>query len=255
MSEPLRESLHDLAAAYALGALDPDEVRAFEAALAKSPPLQRKVAEFREVAALLALGAPAKAFDPALKQRLAWRLGRAKVAPTGGGARPWLQNLAWAAAIAGIVVSSVLADRARRLEREVDTAVAQLDQARRTLANREEALSNILASTVTFTLGTPGERQPSVRIYWNRQSNMWVLLATSLAPAPAGRAYQLWFLQDGRAVPSVTFNSEAGGTALVMAPGPATAAGLSGAAISEEPAGGSAQPTTTPILVGSLTAQ
>lgn len=242
---------HDLAAAYALGALDADETRAFEAELAKSQTLQREVAEYREIAPLLALGADAREVGPDLRRRLAWRVAQERAKER----RPRLAYLAWATAIAGIVVSSVLTVRARRLEREVDSAVAEVDQVRRTLANREEILRDILASTVTFTLGRPGERQPSVRIYWNRQSNRWVLLATGLEPAPAGRAYQLWFLQDGRAVPSVTFNSEAGGTALVIAPGPATAQGLSGAAISEEPAGGSTQPTTTPILVGSLPAQ
>lgn len=251
MSEPLRESLHDLAAAYALGALDADEKRAFEAELARSQTLQREVAEYRKIVALLAHGADAGEVGPDLRRRLAWRVAQERAKAR----RPRLAYLAWAAAIAGIVVSSVLAVRARRLERAVDSAVAELDQIRRTLANREEILGTILASTVTFTLGTPGERRPAVRIYWNRESNRWVLLATSLEPAPPGRTYQLWFLQDGRAVPSVTFNSEAGGNALVIAPGPATAQGLSGAAISEEPAGGSAQPTTTPILVGSLPAQ
>jgi len=48
------QDMKDLAAAYALGALDPAEARSFEAFLATSPEAQREVAEFREVATLLA---------------------------------------------------------------------------------------------------------------------------------------------------------------------------------------------------------
>ena len=48
--------MHDLAAAYVLGALSADEVQRFEALLATSPEAQREVAELRDAAALLALG-------------------------------------------------------------------------------------------------------------------------------------------------------------------------------------------------------
>ena len=57
MSEATPE-MRDLAPAYALGALSPEEARAFEAALAKSPELQREVAEYRELNAVLAAGQP-----------------------------------------------------------------------------------------------------------------------------------------------------------------------------------------------------
>ena len=44
MSHPEPESPRDLAAAYALGALAPEEARRFEAFLAGSPETQREVA-------------------------------------------------------------------------------------------------------------------------------------------------------------------------------------------------------------------
>ncbi len=56
MTAPGQDPIQDLAAAYALGALSPDEVSRFEAFLATSPATQQEVAELREVAALLALG-------------------------------------------------------------------------------------------------------------------------------------------------------------------------------------------------------
>jgi anti-sigma-K factor RskA len=53
----------DLAAAYALGALDAPEAKAFEELLARDAELAREVAEYREVAALLALAEPASPPD------------------------------------------------------------------------------------------------------------------------------------------------------------------------------------------------
>ncbi|HJR51059.1 MAG TPA: hypothetical protein VJ794_08140, partial [Gemmatimonadales bacterium] len=64
MSHPEQESPQDLAAAYALGALSAEEARRFEAYLAGSPEAQREVAEYREVAALLALAGPEPAPSP-----------------------------------------------------------------------------------------------------------------------------------------------------------------------------------------------
>ena len=55
MSAAEHDSVRDLAAAYALGALSPEESREFEAYLASSPEAQREVAEYRDVAALLQL--------------------------------------------------------------------------------------------------------------------------------------------------------------------------------------------------------
>lgn len=250
MTEPVRERLRDLAAAYALGALDADETRAFQAELGSFPELQREVAEYREVAALLALEAPPAAPSETLKQRLLARIAKERRRVP---RRRWIEGLAWAAAVVGLVASGALLLRSRGFQREIDALQAELDAARVDLARRNEILKTILApGTVTFTLSSSAEPQPSVQVFWDRSANLWVLSASNLRPAPAGRAYQLWFLQDGRAVPSVTFNSEPGGAALLRAPGPETVAGLTGAAISEEPAGGSPQPTSAPILIGQL---
>jgi anti-sigma factor RsiW len=70
MSHPEQDSPQDLAAAYALGALSPEEARRFEAYLAGSPEAQREVAEYREVAALLALAGPESVPAPDLRDRV-----------------------------------------------------------------------------------------------------------------------------------------------------------------------------------------
>jgi anti-sigma-K factor RskA len=250
VSDPARQTLRDLAAAYALGALDAEEAAVFEREVANSPDLAREVAAYREVAALLGLAAPPAHLDPALKGRLLERVARPQARPVVRRGR-WPERLAWAAALAGLVASGVFGLKARGAGRYAARLEAELARTRSVLAERETSLHTILGpGTVAFTLSRTGARQPSAQGYWNRGANRWVLYVTSLQPAPRGRAYQLWFLHGNKATPSVTFNSEPAGTALLSLPGPAEVAGLTAAAITEEPEGGSPQPTSAPILVG-----
>lgn len=71
-----------------------------------------------------------------------------------------------------------------------------------------------------------------------------------LKPAPAGRAYQLWLLpKQGNPIASTVFNTEPDGHGLVTRI-PIPDPGITGFALTEEPASGSPQPTSTPFLVG-----
>ncbi len=65
--------LRDQAAAYALGSLTAEEARSFERELARSDELQRAVAEYREICALLAT-ARGVAPPAELKDRLLRRI-------------------------------------------------------------------------------------------------------------------------------------------------------------------------------------
>jgi anti-sigma-K factor RskA len=91
-------------------------------------------------------------------------------------------------------------------------------------------------------------------MFWNRASNQVVLVAFALPPAAPGRTYQLWGIASGKGQKPVslgTFNTSANGEVRLSVTVPA---GLQIAvgAVTEEPAGGSPQPTTTPFLVGQL---
>ena len=68
----------------------------------------------------------------------------------------------------------------------------------------------------------------------------------------AGRTYQLWGIAPGSAPVSLgTFDTDAAGRARAVLQVPAGTA-MELAAITDEPTGGSPQPTTTPFLSGSL---
>lgn len=242
----------DLAAAYVLGALEPEEARAFEARLAHSEDLQREVAELREVSALLAHGARAvPRDDDALKRKLLERLRapderRATHHPT-----LYRPLIAWAAAAVLALAAGVQTirlgetrDAASELRRDTANLSARL-------AERDATLDQILdASTSLIVLTTTGERPPGIQLFWNRSVGQVVLHAFDLPQAPSGREYQLWFLRDGGVVPGGTFNADPDGHALVTLPGPPADITVLGAAVTEEPAGGSPQPTSAIIVSG-----
>ena len=256
MSSIDREELRTLAAAYALDALDAEEARAFESLLASSPELQREVAEYREVSALLALEAPSETVSPP-----GWDRVEDRIVPVDRGVLPFRKGargrqlravLTWAAAAAAVLTVGGLGLRVRDLSRQLNRARDSAVQASTQLAASEEILNEILGAQTVFTLTSTVAPEPAIRVYWNRETNVWVLHAANLTPAEAGRVYQLWFIRDGEPVPSITFNSEPDGQALVSLAAPLEIEGLTAAAVTEEPAGGSAQPTTAPILVGEL---
>lgn len=131
----------------------------------------------------------------------------------------------------------------------------ELDRVNGELASRNRILNDVLfANEQQFLLtSTAQQPEPGIRVYWNRQANVMVLHAFELYPPDAGTVFQLWFLDgDGTVIPSQTFTTAADGHGLVSVAGPANPDGLVGAAVSVEPADGSDQPTTTPILYGEV---
>jgi anti-sigma-K factor RskA len=260
MTGPTYDAPLDLAAAYALGALSPDEAQRFEAFLATSPEAQREVAEYREVAALLALGGDEAAPGEALRERVLARIGEGKTRalPLAGGAggrgAPWLA-LAASLLLAVGLGAGLVSVRGRLAEVETELAARDrtLAQTRQQLTEREATLNSILEPGVQlFQLTASGDPEPGIQLFWNRQQHRAIVYGYRLKSVPAGRAYQLWFIKDGKPVPSVTFKPEADGHAKVeRIPVPSDGA-LSAAAITVEPEAGSAQPTSPIVMVGTL---
>lgn len=247
------------AAAYALDALDATERMEFEALLANSSDARRDVAELREVVSLLAYAAPPSAPPASLRARVLADAERVRPIiagrsvseerPRASGALAVLPYLALAASLAGLVVlgSRYVSERDAR-----STLAAATDSLRQALASRDVIINALLAPEVESVKLTSTERPPSARMYWNRTTGQVVLAAFQLPPAREGRTYQLWGIAKGGAPVSLgTFNTLATGEGRHVA---TTPAGLTIAvgAVTEEPAGGSPQPTTAPFLVGQV---
>ncbi|MEO7136859.1 MAG: anti-sigma factor [Gemmatimonadales bacterium] len=263
MSHPEQGLVSDLAAAYALGALGPEEQREFEALLSSSPEARREVDEYREVAALLALTIPVSAAPRAdLRARVLGGLTSRRVGgavPTRGVRRP-RPMLLWGALAASLLAvvglgANMLSLRGRVAALETDLTASQrsLAERGRELAERLATLNAILEPGVRlYQLTASGDPDPGIQLFWDQQRNLAIVHGFRLKPVPTGRAYQLWFIKDGKPVPSITFKPESSGHVRIeRIPVPADGS-LGAAAVTVEPESGSTQPTSPIILMGPL---
>lgn len=252
MSATIPESIRDMAAGYALGALTPEETRQFEAALATFPDLVREVAEYREVNALLAVGRGVRP-DPAVRDRLMERIGRTKVVPFRPKAAAYLMPIALAATT---VLAVGLGFRVDRLRTELASRTDSLATTAARLARREETLNTLLTAESDLTvlqLTTTGAEPPGIQFFWNRRQNRGVLHAFRLPEPAAGKVYQLWLIpRGGKPIPSTTFGSGADGHALVESFQLPVDGGFEAAAVTIEPTGGSQTPTMPIYLIGKV---
>lgn len=261
-----------LAPAYALGALDADERAAFEAHLATCAACAAEVRAHAEVAALLPYALldeapPASLRDRVLAAATAPGLAASHAEPTpgrvltlvpehraarAGRARAWP---GWLAAAASLVLAAGLGLRLGDERRARALAEGALATERATLAQRDALLATVLAPEVRTAHLTATGQGPEVRVIWNRREGVVVLTAQALAPAPAGRTYQLWGIPTGGTPQSLgVFDADSSGRARAVLRVPPGAA-MDVAAITVEPAGGSPGPTTTPVLAGQIGAE
>jgi len=228
-----------LAAPYALDALDGEERAAFETHLPGCALCRGEVASFREVAARLAAAAPDVSPAPALRRRALAVVRRPR-------------QLAWLAAAAALVLALGAGYgywRERSARRALEQAVVL---ARDSLTARDSLLNAVLAPNVgTADLAATG-KPPSARLFWNPAGRVVVIAVYDLPPAPAGRTYQLWGIATGKAPVSLgVFNPGPSGRLTMALPVPAELV-FHVTAVTEEPAGGSPQPTQTPFLIGEV---
>lgn len=253
MSPESPDSLRELAPGYALGALSAEEKAQFEAALAASPELQREVAAYREVQAMLA-ARPGPAPDPALKDRLMARIGESKQR-----ALPAIRRRGFPILSLGLAAAVLLAVafglRVRTLSDTVQRQDSIIAAREAKLAERERTLNTLLEAEAELLVGhlvATGPDAPGIQLFWNRKANTAIIHAFRLRPAPSGRIYQLWLMRDGVPVPSRTFNSDPDGHALVQAFEVPAEGGFTAAAITIEPEGGSQAPTSPVLLFGAF---
>lgn len=249
----------DLAAAYALDALDPEEHASFEEELARNSDLRDLVDEYREASASLAFVLEPTTPPDGLKERVLARARRVRGAESEARRSPWPVRVAAAAAIliaVGIGAYSLeLRDRMQRLEAEQAQLQADLILARAAEARLDSLVATLSGPDIrTATLAAP-DTDPNMRLIWNRNRGTLLLAGASLPPAPPGRTYQLWGIDEGEDPVSLgTFDSAPDGTILTLLD-PGVDDGFDLSAVTEEPAGGSPQPTTPPFLVGNWSAE
>jgi anti-sigma-K factor RskA len=182
----MADAIHDLTAPYALDALDERERAEFEAHLATCEDCRRQLQEFWGVAEALAHGAPAGPVPPPqLRERILTAAGseRSNVVPLP-------RRRALTAAVAAAAAASILAaglgvwsfSLARDLDRERDAASARTG-ALAVLADpdaRRVALTTPHGNVVVTPAGDAA------------------LVLQGVEPAPAGKVYEIWVVEDGQ---------------------------------------------------------
>jgi hypothetical protein len=116
-----------------------------------------------------------------------------------------------------------------------------------------------LVNTVLKTPGArriPMEGQPpapasSAEIFWDTQNSRWIVSA-NLPPPPSGKIYQLWFVTPAAKISAGLIRTDLTGHAFEVLEVPRTIGKLAAAAITLEPAGGSAQPTMPIFALGTI---
>ena len=261
MSDLSNDAVTELVEEYVLGMLEGAELAAFETRLGTDSSLARRVQEARATLADFALSTPA-GLPTELKARVmahAVRLPEAPPVITETPVTPiraqrpsraplWL-GLGLAASLALLAVQSLNLNREREATAEAQALAAKTAT---TLAERDSLLARLMDPGVELvTLASTGAAKPTVRVYLDRVRKTALLSIASLDTAPTGKTYQLWFIVDGAPVPSVTFQTDAQGRALieqVTLPAGTVAA----SAVTMEPTGGSKAPTLPILFVGAV---
>lgn len=248
------QAIADLAAGYALDALEPEEARLLEAHLPTCPSCREAVAEMRAVAALLPLAVEPVEPPAHLKRELFARLQEhprpvthptrpREEAPAEATGRRGLWGLfagrlALGVSMASLLFALVAGAVAARQRGEISDLRAQLQQ----------------RQAVKALVDTPGSQvvpmrqgQLRAKLFTVPDRNQAYIVIDGLPPLPEGRAYQLWLMLQGESRPdSAGVFSEPTGRWLLEADRPLGSYGWIG--ITQEPAGGSRLPSSPPLM-------
>lgn len=178
--------VHELSAAYALDALDPDERERYEAHLASCEDCRNELATLSETVGLLARGVTSPAPPPQLRARIldAAASERENVVPLRVRDRGIVRSLAAVAAVAACAAIGFGAWAA--------TLSNSLDRQRSALSAEKRAVQIYLdpSSTKVALQGHSG----TVAVDPTGQA---VLVVRRLPPAPSGKVYEAWVIPPG----------------------------------------------------------
>ncbi len=236
--------VHTLTGAYVCDALDAGERAAFEAHMDRCTECATEVRELREVTAILAAAVAVR--PPAsLKTTLDARIRVTRQAPPVIEPDPAVHTregrprtrAAWAIAAALALLVAGLGWRGIDQQHQINaqgTTSTQISQ----VLTAPDASSTRVAVTGGGT----------ALVIDSRTRDEAVVTFTGLPKAPAGKSYQLWLM-------TATGTARSVGLMRTAPSAPIVVQGLTGESqvgMTVEPAGGSTQPTTTPVMVAAL---
>jgi anti-sigma-K factor RskA len=228
------DGIHELTAAYALNALDPESEREYEDHLRRCPRCREDLASLQEAAGALAFGVETPEPPKGLRDRIVdqARAERSNVVPLRR--RLIVPTLtAAAAAAAGVAIGLGIWGA---------TLSGDLDEERALVVQRDEVLA-LAFQPDTSHFPVSGANGMLVVA----SSGDAALVLSDLAAAPEGKTYEAWVIEEDSAPqPAGLFAGGEGGSIVRLTePVPAGAT----VAVTLEPAGGVEAPTSEPLVV------
>jgi anti-sigma-K factor RskA len=255
--------------AYALGALDGEERSAFLAHLASGcAECDKALGEARWLVSQLAYLAPESTPPKAVKDRLMRAVGsEAGVVPFSPEKTKTTSVPIWMwAGLAALLLLSVysswnamqLSGEVKRVQQDIRAEQQKRAKLEAELAatKQEKMMRAILShpNSTKIMLIPSSKDMPSLEAKWHAEMGL-VVTGYQVPKLPENHVLQLWLIpKDGsKPMPSITFWPEAGGNlAKLVSNPPEEMVAVKALAITEEPSGGSQQPTSTPIWVGAV---
>jgi Anti-sigma-K factor rskA len=269
MTEPRHISQDDLAL-YAMLALSHDESATMREHLSICDECQAELARLRGDLAVVALSVDQHSLPAGSRERFAQKIAvesifsppiakRPEPVPMSRppkSARPlWI---GWLAAAATLIVAAGLGVQVHVLRarlRDSDSKIASLEATKSRADRVAEVLTAPTAQRVLLTAPkTPSA--PIGRVVYLPSRGGLILQASSLAPVPEGKTYELWIIPaDGSApIPSGLFRPDAAGNGSVILPPIPQGVNAKAFGVTLENAAGSEAPTAPILLAGAVPA-
>lgn len=247
-----RELLRSQCDDYVLGQLEGEELRTFESRLRSGDAeIAELLRESTNVAA--SVGLLATPVDPpALLRSKLMHL----IAPTVAASKPAprrniLAFAGWAVAAALAVLTIFTYQHGVQ---EATALRAELGEVRVEARHLRRVMSVVMArDSRLIRLASVAPQAPQFRAFWSKPTGL-VLTGLNVAAPASGRTMQLWVVpKSGNPVSAGVFAPTGDGQVLMIAESVAAAPEDAAAlAISDEPQGGSQQPTTKPAWIGAI---
>lgn len=231
----METGIHELTAGYALDALDLEERRAYESHLATCEHCRQELASFWETTEALAVATSGAAPSSALRERILadvrteplqnvvpFEPRRRRLAPALGAVAAVAAVVALALGLWSSNLSSDLGEARAALERERTAAAIVADVNSRTI--------DLASGNGRLVVDTEGRA---------------ALVLDELGPAPAGRTYQAWIIEDDNPISAGVFPGE-DGIDVVLVDGDVAEGEI--VAVTIERAGGAEFPTRPPLV-------
>ena len=242
----LRDDLHTLTGVYALDAIEGSAERdRFTRHLNRCQSCSSEVRGLREVATALAFAAATEP-PPELRTQVLAAAARTRQLPPevnhhavprrGARVWGWMPWLAGSLATAGLVLALVFGLIQANTSQQLSQARAQ-----------DQAIAAVLSAPGARLLAARTTSGGVATVVLAAAKRELVVTMAGLPPLPAGKVYQLWLIGPTKIVSAglVPPPASSGVTPAVLASGIVTGDKLG---LTVEPAPGSKQPTTTPIL-------